>query len=92
MSGSEKTTLNFTADGSKRFVAAEIGRDIPVEISGTWGSGTMTATITGGTVPLQTPDTADVSFATPVMDVTYTLSGSTSPDLNVIIEAPGQEI
>ena len=92
MSGTEKTTLNFAADGAKRFIVAEIGRDTPVEISGTWGGGTMTVTTTGGVVAIRTPATANETFSMKIMDATFTLSGATSPDLNVIIEAPGQEI
>ena len=93
MSGTEKTTLTFTANEAKRFICSEIGRDTPIIIEGTFDTATVTHTMTGTTTAIRTPATSADTYGTKVMDHTFTVSsvgGSTS--ITVTIEAPGQEI
>lgn len=83
--------VNFAANGSYTFDKS-LTRSQAVTITGTWGSGTMTiAVIDGFSGDAVTRDTATADYAQEILvgrgqKLRVTLSGATSPDLNVYVE------
>ena len=75
-------TNNLTADGAATF-SVDNGREYGFTITGTWGGGTVTVTDSDGApVSSYTENGGDVVWC--VADgLTFTLSGSTSPDLDI---------
>ncbi|PCH98488.1 MAG: hypothetical protein COB84_01875 [Rhodobacteraceae bacterium] len=78
-----KKVLTFTADEAQ---IASIGRPSNVVIEGNFGGGTVTHTVTGTVTPIRTPATAADTYQCLAYVTTFTLSGSTTPNLSITIE------
>lgn len=83
--------VNFAEDGSYTFEKS-LTKSQAVTITGTWGSGTMTISVIDGfSGDAVTRDTATADYSKEVLvgrgqKLRVTLSGATSPDLNVYVE------
>lgn len=83
--------VTFTANASYTFEKS-LTRSQAVTIAGTWGSGTMTiAVIDGFSGDAVTRDTTSVDYAQEVLvgrgkQLVLTLTGATSPDLDIYVE------
>ena len=80
------TQLTFTTNEAQPI---DVQRSSNIFVYGTWGGGTMTITETLSGVTIRTPATADEGFKTDTRNLTFTLSGATSPSLTINIEEYG---
>jgi hypothetical protein len=87
-----KQVTNLTADGQSATLTVPNGGQVLVTASGTWGSGSLVLQVSDGTnwINLHTALTADGSATVDLprgesYSVRVNLSGSTSPDLDVLV-------